>query len=116
MNTKAEYEELRDEIRAMPDKEFFGCNLYPLTDYADMLESENTELRKQIERARSESLDIYERVLKGAYRKIEELEVIVWHYEVIALSPHINKLCNTFGWYEYYNMVEIAKDAVGWKW
>ena len=48
--------------------------------------------------------------------RIEGLEVIVWHYEVIALSPHINKLCNTFGWYEYYDMIEIAKDAVGWKW
>jgi len=73
--TKAEYEELRDEVRAMPDKEFFGCNLYPLVDYAEMLESEGMELRKQIERARSEALDVYERTLKNYQNRTEEFQI-----------------------------------------
>jgi len=77
MNTKQinEYMELRAEIADIPDKEFFGCNLYPLTDYADMLESENAELRKQIECSRSEALDVYERTLKNYQNRTEEFQI-----------------------------------------
>lgn len=110
-NKIKEYNDLRSMLLDMPGADIFGRDTY-----TEMLESENMELRKQIERARSESLDVYERVLKDAYRKIEALEVTVWHYEVIALSRHINELCNTNGWYEYYDMVETAKKSVGWEW
>jgi len=37
MSTREEYLELRAEIEAMPDKEFFGRNLYPLIETIDAL-------------------------------------------------------------------------------
>lgn len=37
MCTSEEYQELRAEITEMPDKEFFGSNLYPLLETIDRL-------------------------------------------------------------------------------
>lgn len=75
MGRKEEYIGLREEISYMPDKEFFGRNLYPLMDYIDMLEGECSALRKSVERARAEALDTYEKPLKDAHSRIEELEI-----------------------------------------
>ena len=50
METIDEYKELRAEIRNMPDKEFFGCNLYPLTDRIDRLERMYWAFRAALQR------------------------------------------------------------------